>query len=54
MGRKDSGIAHKDMKLGSTGIKSDSGDIDVAANPAEVNKEDPDPKLVRWAETNRR
>ena len=49
---KITGIAHKDMKLGSTGIKSDSGDIDVAVNQAEVNKEDLYQKLVRWAETN--
>jgi hypothetical protein len=49
---KITGLAHKDMKLGSTGIKSDSGDIDVAVNQAEVNKEQLYQKLVRWAETN--
>ena len=37
---KITGIAHKDMKLGSTGIKSSSGDIDVAINQAEVDKEE--------------
>ena len=42
------------MKLGSTGFKSDSGDIDVAVNQAEVNKEDLYQKLVRWAEINHR
>ena len=49
---KITGIDHKDMKLGSTGIKSSSGDIDVAVNQAEVNKEELFQKLVAWAEKN--
>ena len=49
---KITGIAHKDMKLGSTGIKSSSGDIDVAINQAEVDKEELYQKLVAWASKN--
>ena len=49
---KITGIDHKDMKLGSTGIKSSSGDIDVAVNAAEVNKEELFQKLVAWAKKN--
>ena len=49
---KITGIPHKDMKLGSTGIKSSSGDIDVAINQDEVNKEELYQKLVAWAEKN--
>ena len=49
---KITGIDHKDMKLGSTGIKADSGDIDVAVNAKEVDKEEMYQKLVRWAQLN--
>ena len=49
---KITGLDHKDMKLGSTGIKSSSGDIDVAVNAAEVNKEELFQKLVAWAKKN--
>ena len=49
---KITGIDHKDMKLGSTGIKSSSGDIDVAVNSAEVDKEELYQKLVAWAKKN--
>ena len=49
---KLTGLQHKDMKLGSTGIRSSSGDIDVAVNQAEVNKEELFQKLVAWAEKN--
>ena len=49
---KITGIDHKDMKLGSTGIRSSSGDIDVAVNAKEVDKEGMYQKLVTWATKN--
>ena len=36
---KITGLDHKDMKLGSTGIKASSGDIDVAVDSSKVDKE---------------
>tara|TARA_B100001287_G_scaffold118995_1_gene100225 strand:- start:1468 stop:3861 length:2394 start_codon:yes stop_codon:yes gene_type:complete len=49
---KITGVDHKDMKLGSTGIRSSSGDIDVAVNAKEVDKEGMYQKLVTWATKN--
>ena len=49
---KITGIDHKDMKLGSTGIRSSSGDIDIAVNAKEVDKEGMYQKLVTWATKN--
>jgi len=49
---KITGIPHKDFKLGSTGIRSTSGDLDVAVNQAEVDKEELYQKLVAWAQKN--
>ena len=34
------GIPHKDFKLESTGIRSTSGDMDIAVNQNEVDKAD--------------
>mgnify|MGYP003648534155 CR=1 FL=1 len=45
-------IPHKDFKLGSTGIKDTSGDLDVAVNQAEVDKVDLYNKLVAWKTKN--
>ena len=49
---KITGIPHRDFKLGSTGIRSTSGDLDVAVNQAEVDKEELYQKLVAWAQKN--
>ncbi len=49
---KITGIPHKDFKLGSTGIKSTSGDLDVAVNSAEVDKQELFNKLVAWQQKN--
>ena len=42
---KLTGLQHKDMKLGSTGIRSSSGDIDVAVDSSKVDKEEVFQKL---------
>ena len=49
---KITGLEHKDMKLGSTGIKASSGDIDVAVDASKVDKEATFQKLVAWAQKN--
>jgi len=49
---KITGIPHKDFKLGSTGIRSTSGDIDVAVNAEEVDKQELFNKLVAWQQAN--
>ena len=49
---KLTGLQHKDMKLGSTGIRSSSGDIDVAVDSSKVDKEEVFQKLKAWAEKN--
>ena len=49
---KITGIKHKDMKLGSTGIRSTSGDLDVAINAAEVDKKELEARLVDWVKKN--
>jgi hypothetical protein len=46
------GIPHKDFKLGSTGIRSTSGDMDIAVNQAEVDKQELYNKLAAWAKQN--
>ena len=49
---KITGIPHKDFKLGSTGIRATSGDMDIAVNQAEVDKADLYNKLAAWAQKN--
>jgi len=49
---KITGIPHKDFKLGSTGIRATSGDMDIAVNQAEVDKADLYNKLAAWAQQN--
>ena len=49
---KLTGLQHKDMKLGSTGIRSSSGDIDVAVDSSKVDKEEIFQKLKAWAQKN--
>lgn len=49
---KITGLPHKDFKLGSTGIRSTSGDMDIAVNQNEVDKNDLYNKLAAWAKQN--
>jgi len=46
------GLKHSDFKLGSTGIKDTSGDLDVAVDATKVNKQDLYDKLVAWKAKN--
>ena len=50
---KITGIPHKDFKLGSTGIRSTSGDMDIAVNQGEVSKDDLVAKLHAWVQKNK-
>ena len=45
---KITGLNHTDMKLGSTGIKDTSGDLDVAIDASKVDKQELFDKLVAW------
>ena len=45
---KITGLSHVDMKLGSTGIKDSSGDLDVAIDAGSVDKQELFDKLVAW------
>ena len=45
---KITGLSHVDMKLGSTGIKDSSGDLDVAIDAGKVDKQELFDKLVAW------
>jgi len=47
------GIPHVDFKLGSTGLKDTSGDLDIAVNPEKISKEDLVKKLLAWVKTNK-
>ena len=49
---KITGLPHVDMKLGSTGIKDTSGDLDVAIDAGSVDKTDLYNKLVAWKTKN--
>lgn len=49
---KITGLPHKDFKLGSTGIRSSSGDMDIAVNQNEVDKNDLYNKLAAWVKQN--
>ena len=46
------GKDHVDFKLGSTGLKDTSGDLDVAVNPETVSKDDMYAKLKAWKDKN--
>lgn len=50
---KVTGIDHVDFKLGSTGLKDTSGDLDIAVNPESVTKEDLVKKLLAWVKQNK-
>lgn len=45
-------IPHVDFKLGSTGIKSTSGDLDIAVNQEEVSKQELVDRLSQWCVKN--
>jgi hypothetical protein len=49
---KITGLPHKDFKLGSTGIRSTSGDMDIAVNQNDVDKNELYNKLAAWAKEN--
>ena len=49
---KITGLKHTDLKLGSTGIKDTSGDLDVAVDASNVDKTDLYNKLVAWKTKN--
>ena len=49
---KITGMKHTDLKLGSTGIKDTSGDLDVAVDASTVDKTDLYNKLVAWKTKN--
>lgn len=49
---KITGLPHKDFKLGSTGLKATSGDLDVAVNQNEVSKDELVAKLLAWKQKN--
>ena len=46
------GVDHVDFKLGSTGLKDTSGDLDIAVNPETVSKDDMYAKLKAWKDKN--
>jgi len=49
---KITGMNHRDFKLGTTGIKSSSGDLDIAVDPDEVDKNDLYNVLLNWVKQN--
>ena len=49
---KITGLNHVDNKLGSTGIKDTSGDLDVAVDIGQVDKTDLANKLIAWKTKN--
>ena len=49
---KITGLKHSDFKLGSTGIKDTSGDLDVAVDASQVDKQELFDKLVAWKAKN--
>lgn len=51
---KITGIPHRDFKLGTTGRKETSGDLDIAVNQEEVTKEDLVQKLAAWCKANKK
>jgi hypothetical protein len=49
---KITGLPHQDFKLGTTGRKDTSGDLDIAVNQEEVTKEELVQKLAAWCKAN--
>ena len=49
---KITGLPHRDFKLGSTGKKATSGDLDVAVDQNQVSKDELVAKLLAWKEKN--
>jgi len=49
---KITGLPHRDFKLGSTGKKATSGDLDVAVDQNEVSKDEMVARLMKWVEKN--
>jgi hypothetical protein len=49
---KVTGIPHREFKLGSTGIRSTSGDMDIAVDQNSVDKTELAKRLVAWAKKN--
>lgn len=50
---KITGRPHQDFKLGTTGRKDTSGDLDVAVNQNDVTKEELVQKLLAWVKQNK-
>jgi hypothetical protein len=49
---KVTGIPHREFKLGTTGIKSSSGDMDIAVDQNSVDKTELAKRLVTWVKQN--
>ena len=49
---KITGVDHIDFKLGSTGLKDTSGDLDIAVNPETVSKDEMYARLKAWKDKN--
>ena len=49
---KITGLPHRDFKLGSTGKKATSGDLDVAVDQNKVSKDEMVARLMKWVEKN--
>ena len=50
---KITNLPHRDFKLGTTGRKETSGDLDIAVNQNEVTKEDMIQRLIAWVQKNK-
>lgn len=50
---KITNLPHRDFKLGTTGRKDTSGDLDIAVNQNEVTKEDMIQRLIAWVQKNK-
>ena len=50
---KVTGLDHVDFKLGSTGLKDTSGDLDIAVNPESISKEELVKNLLAWVKQNK-
>lgn len=50
---KITNLPHRDFKLGTTGRKDTSGDLDIAVNQNEVTKEDMIKRLIAWVQKNK-
>ena len=50
---KITGLPHRDFKLGTTGRKDTSGDLDIAVNQEEVTKDELVVLLAKWVKENK-